>query len=244
MSEAVLERSPIRWRWWALRRSSGRSSGAMSSISTGTPISTSSPSGTEVASRIAATSTNETTAPANRAETSMTCPMLDRSLVPIATTSPVETLRGSVPPRCTVWRETSWTVRYAAVSQLVTANRCRMMPLTACTSPIASITPAYMSSAWPSLADTPRSIARPITAGITACALIQTMPQAIPSTRVCHWPLATHHRNRLGDLTSAVPGWSRGRRRTPPSLRSGTVRQRIINAVSRSRNVRPETTGG
>ena len=30
----------------------------------------------------------------------MTCPMCERSLVPIATTSPVDTLRGRVPPRC------------------------------------------------------------------------------------------------------------------------------------------------
>ena len=90
-----------------------------------------------------------------------------------------------------------WTVRYAAVSQLVTANRCRMMPLTACSSPIASITPAYMSSARPSLADTPRSIATDH-GGHYGLRAHQTMPQAIPSTRVCHWPLATHHKNRLG----------------------------------------------
>ena len=32
--------------------------------------------------------------------------------MPIATTSPVETLRDRVPPSCTAWRPTSWTVRY------------------------------------------------------------------------------------------------------------------------------------
>ncbi len=51
-----------------------------------------------------------------------------RSLVPIATTSPVATRLGSVAPRWVACRVTSCTVRYAAVSQLVTANRCRMMP--------------------------------------------------------------------------------------------------------------------
>ena len=81
----------------------------------------------------------------------MTWPRWERSLVPIATTSPVETLRGSVPPRCTVCRVTSWTVRYAAVSQLVTANRCRMMPLAAWTRPISSRTTAHMSSWSPVL---------------------------------------------------------------------------------------------
>ena len=77
----------------------------------GTPTSTTRPSGTEGCSRITATSTNETIAPANRAETSMTWPRWDRSLVPIATTSPVVTLRGRVPPRCVVCRPTSCTVR-------------------------------------------------------------------------------------------------------------------------------------
>ena len=66
---------------------------------------------TEVCSRITETSRNDTMAPAKRAETSMTWPRWEMSLVPMATTSPVETLRGSVPPRCTVCRPTSWTVR-------------------------------------------------------------------------------------------------------------------------------------
>ena len=65
----------------------------------------------EVFSRITDTRRNDTIAPAKRAVTSMTFPMWERSLVPIATTSPVDTLRGRVPPRCTAWRPTSWTVR-------------------------------------------------------------------------------------------------------------------------------------
>ena len=111
MSLAVLDRWPISSRWVAPRRCSGASSGPISSISVGTPISTTRPSGTLVCSRITATRTNDTTAPANRALTSMTWPRLDRSVVPIATTSPVETLRGRVPPRRTTWREISCTVR-------------------------------------------------------------------------------------------------------------------------------------
>ena len=90
-------------------------------------------------------------------------------------------------------------MRYAAISQLVTANRCRMIPLTAWTRPISSMIRAYFTSSLVSLAATPRSIARPITAGITACVLIQTMPKSIPMTRVRHWPLAIHHRNAPGD---------------------------------------------
>ena len=111
MSEAVLDRSPIRCRWWALRSWSGRSSGPTKSISNGTPMSTTRPRVTEVLSRITDTSRKDTMAPAKRAVTSITLPMWDRSEVPIATTSPVETLRGSVPPRWTACRPTSCTVR-------------------------------------------------------------------------------------------------------------------------------------
>ena len=62
---------------------------------------------------------------------SIALPMWERSLVPIATTSPVATRLGSVAPRWTAWRVTSCTTRYAAVSQFVTASRCRRMPATA-----------------------------------------------------------------------------------------------------------------
>ena len=74
-------------------------------------MSTSSPRVTEVLSRMAATSRKETIAPVKRAVTSITWPMCERSEVPIATTSPVETLRGRVPPSRTDWRPTSWTTR-------------------------------------------------------------------------------------------------------------------------------------
>ena len=55
-----------------------------------------------------------------------------------------------------------------------------MIPLAAWTRPMPNSRPAYWSSAWVSLAATPRSIARPITNGITAWLLIQTMPKNIP----------------------------------------------------------------
>ena len=113
----------------------------MTSISSGTPTSTSSPSWTDVLSRIADTRRKDTIAPAKRAVTSITLPTWSRSLVPMAMTSPVLTLRGSEPPRRTVWRVTSWTTRYDAVSQLVTAKRCRMIPVKACRRPMASMTP-------------------------------------------------------------------------------------------------------
>ena len=58
-----------------------------------------------------ATRMKETTAPENRAVTSIAPPMWEMSLVPMATTSPVETLRGSVPPRSTAWRPVSCTTR-------------------------------------------------------------------------------------------------------------------------------------
>ncbi len=171
----------------------------MTSISSGTPTSTSSPSWTDVLSRIADTRRKDTIAPAKRAVTSITLPTWSRSLVPMAMTSPVLTLRGSEPPRRTVWRVTTWTTRYDAVSQLVTAKRCRMIPVKACRRPMANMTLAQNTSRSWSRAATPWSIARPSTAGSTAWQDIQMMPKAMPPRRVCHWPFASHHRNRRGD---------------------------------------------
>ena len=92
------------------------------------------------------------------------------------------------------------------MSQFVTANRCRMIPLAAWTRPMPNSRPAYFSRASVSLAATPSSMARPITAGSTAWLLIQTMPKHIPPSSVCRWPLAIHHRKRTADRWSAVPG--------------------------------------
>ena len=111
MSLAVFESEPMSSRWCALRTWSGLSSGPTSSVRSGTPMSTIRPSVTEVCSRMTATITKETMAPAKRALTSIRFPRCSRSQVPMATTSPVDTLRGRVPPRVTAWRPTSWTVR-------------------------------------------------------------------------------------------------------------------------------------
>ena len=64
-------------RWWLARVCSGAGAGRSAASARGTPISTTSPSVTEVWSRITETRTNDTTAPAKRAETSMTWPMAD-----------------------------------------------------------------------------------------------------------------------------------------------------------------------
>jgi hypothetical protein len=61
-----------------------------------------------------------------------------------------------------------------------------MIPVAAWTSPISSRASAHLRSSPGSRSATPRSIARPITAGMTAWALIQTMPKSIPPVRVCH----------------------------------------------------------
>ena len=74
-----------------------------------------------------------------------------------------------------------------------------MIPATAWTTPISSITPPHSSRASGSLAATPRSIARPMTAGMKACELIQMMPKTMPMTSVRHWALAIHHNSRPGD---------------------------------------------
>ena len=99
MSLAVLDSRPSARAGRRCAAAAARAAGRPGSISSGTPISTTRPRVIEVCSRITATTTKETTAPAKRALTSITCPRWARSLVPIATTSPVETLRGSVAPR-------------------------------------------------------------------------------------------------------------------------------------------------
>ena len=111
MSVPVLDRSERICRSVALRACSGLRSGPITSRSSGTPMSTTRPSWTEVLSRIAETRKKETIAPANRAVTSITLPMWERSVVPIAITSPVLTLRGSEPPRRTDCRVVSCTIR-------------------------------------------------------------------------------------------------------------------------------------
>ncbi len=133
----VAESAPIRCAGARCASGAGLSSGPMSSIRSGTPISTSRPSVTEVVQQDHRRPAGRRR-PRRRTGRSRPSPARcgTRSLVPIATTSPVDTLRGRVPPRWTVCRPTSWTMRYAAVSQFVTAKRCRMIPLAAWTRPI------------------------------------------------------------------------------------------------------------
>jgi hypothetical protein len=111
MSVARLDRSPIMSRCASVRPCSGLSSGPTATSSTGTPTSTIRPRVVEVSSRIAATTRNDTTAPAARAVLSIALPRWERSFVPIATTSPVATFLGRVAPRCVACRATSCTVR-------------------------------------------------------------------------------------------------------------------------------------
>ena len=94
-----------------------------------------------------------------------------------------------------------------------------MIPLTACTSPISSRINDPSASCAESLAATPRSIARPITAGITAWSSSRRCRRTSRRRGCATGPFAIHHRNRPGDRWSAVPGWSRGSWRTAPTVR-------------------------
>ena len=135
MSLATLASSPTCSRWVLWRACSGLSTGARRSSRNGTPSSTTSPSCTDVESRITATTTSEMTAPANRPSTSIADPKCSRSLAPMLTTSPVATRRCSVPPSSTALRVRICCTRYAAVSQFETAARCRRIPAIAPASP-------------------------------------------------------------------------------------------------------------
>ena len=85
-----------------------------------------------------------------------------------------------------------------------------------------SITPAQSTSCCWSLSATPRSIARPSTAGITAWHDIHTMPNAMPPARVGSCCRASHQRNRSGERWSGVPGSATGSVLTGPILGSAT----------------------
>ena len=79
-------------------RCSGRISRPTTAISSGTPSTTTRPSGTEVTSRMTVTATIATSEPVPRAVMSIAPPMWLMSAVPIATTSPVSSRRGSADP--------------------------------------------------------------------------------------------------------------------------------------------------
>jgi hypothetical protein len=104
-----------------------------------------------------------------------------------ATTSPVESRPRTAGPARAAWCETTWASRNEARSQFHTANRCRITPATATTSPSPSSMAAHWASARLSCSTIPSSIARPIVNGISAWATIQRTPKPIPASRVPTW---------------------------------------------------------
>jgi hypothetical protein len=162
-------------------------------MSTGTPTSTTRPSGSDACSMITVTVASATTAPAPRAVMSMALPMWAISEVPTLTTSPVATRLGSVPPSRLACHAVTCTVRYEALSQLVTANRCRMMPAAAWVRPSASSASDHAASPDMSLPAS-ASTARPTAAGMSDCVTIQTIPSAAATHMVAACMRATQSR--------------------------------------------------
>ena len=77
----------------------------MHAIITGTPISTTRPSGTDVVSMMTATVTVATSPPVSRARMSKLLPTASTSVVPIASTSPLAINRGRSAPTFTACRD-------------------------------------------------------------------------------------------------------------------------------------------
>ena len=90
MSAPSAVRRPTSSRWTRCRPWSGLITKLSENVRIGTPIRTSRPSGTEVASRITATTMYETTLPESRARMSNAPPARSASFETVATTSPVE----------------------------------------------------------------------------------------------------------------------------------------------------------
>ena len=118
----------------------------MHTIISGTPTSTTSPSGTDVLSISAATTITATRPPDSRAQMSKLLPSASTSVVPMASTSPLAISRGRSAPTFTEWREVTWIVMYAAESQFVIALRCRIPPASAVNSASTITSPAQSSS--------------------------------------------------------------------------------------------------
>ena len=172
-----------------------------------------SPSGSEVNSRMAPTRAIAKIDPVARPMTSIALPMWATSAMPTLTTSPVARRLGSVAPRRAACRLVTWTVRYAAPSQLPVANRCRITPATAWIAPSSASTPHHSISASGSFGVTPVSMARPIVAGISAWLIIHSTPHAAPPAIERAWRRATHSRKRAGERWSGTPGPGSGKER-------------------------------
>ncbi len=143
---------------------------------------------------ITATTMMATTDPLPRPQMSIAPPICITSETPMLTTSPAASRFGSAAPSWTALRTVTWTVRKAPPSQFSTELRCRTTPAAACITPRQNNMPVHNASAPPSRAVTPASMARPMTAGISAWATIQTIPVAAAATIPRGWLRATHHR--------------------------------------------------
>ncbi len=132
--------------------------------------------------------------PLARPAMSIAPPMCTTSEMPMLTTSPAASRFGSVAPSCVTLATVASTVRKAARIQFSTEKRCRSTPAPACSAPSPSSSAVQRASAPPSRAVTPASIAWPITAGISACATIQTMPVQAAASNPRAWMRATHRR--------------------------------------------------
>src|SRR6476661_4137660 len=146
----------------------------------------------------------------------------------VATTSPVGTVRVSASPVSAAWCPMSCAERKAPCIQFMTAYLWRIAPEAALstTSPMRMRHHCTSDPASPPMM--PSSMALPMAAGKSAWLTSQTMPNAIATTRVRHWPLPTHFRYAVGLVRSGVPGSAWGSEITWCSLGSATGASHVV----------------
>ncbi len=152
------------------------------------------------------TTTKLTIAPANRATTSKTSPIRQKSLAKLVTTSPAGIRRVSAGPARRTARSVTTAVRKDESSQLRTANQCRPFVVTALTTPRPMIAADQVTRARGSRATRPSSMALPMAAGTSAIESIHGTPKSTPPRRVRHWCRASQRIRRSASRGGAASG--------------------------------------
>jgi hypothetical protein len=108
-------------------------------------------------------------------------PMVHTSEIPMVTTSPEVTRRGSAAPSRVACTRTASAVRRAAAMRSLVIDRCRMMPSPALLTPTSNTTAVQASSVAGRRSPRPRSMAWDNRYGMTASVMNHNEPNIAPS---------------------------------------------------------------
>ena len=222
----------------------------MPATASGTPTSATAPSSGERATSPAPTTPKATTEPASRPAVSNRLPIVERSEVVTAVTSPPAAWGASEAPRRRTWPLTVRWVADAACSHIPWARNSSAPPLAICATPRATTSAMSRVRAPVSPWATPASTAAPTTSGITAPGTSHSVPTATVATASPGRDRRIASRNRPGvsgrGSVRDGAGWGRrdgtqesGRGITRATLSRRGAATRPICAVPTPRDVVP-----